>query len=274
MQGNKEDQGKTMYQLVPAYAHEQIARVFTYGYNKYNGEEVDLRNNNWTKGIKWSKLMGALERHYQSFKVGIDVDPESGLWHLAHAGANIMMLLDFIRSHPELDDRVKPYMNTRKIVLDVDDVVADFSSAYAERFGNTNQNYWDFSYKLPKNLEDLVNSEEGESFFVNLPIKHRPNFIPHAYVSSRSVPVEWTEKFLEKNGLPCRPVHHVPFGASKIEKLKALGDDIIFIDDKIENFLEAEKAGMTAYLMDAKHNQYINVGYRRLFDLDIQRIVR
>lgn len=264
--GRKDDGEKLKYQLIPPYAIKQVARVMTFGASKYG-------DHNWEKGISWSRLIGAMERHIAAFKSGIDIDPESGLYHLAHAVTNGLMLLELHRLAPDRDDRYKPYMHEKKIVLDVDDVVADFSGAYKAKYGEAPQNYWDFTYKMGDNLKELINSPEGEDFFVNLPVKHRPDFIPHAYVSSRSVPVEWTKKFLEKNGLPCRPVYHVPFNESKVEVLKEIGTEI-FIDDKFQNFREAQEAGVTAFLMDAEHNQHHDVGYRRLTNLKLRNIIR
>ena len=65
--GNKYDFGKTRFDLLPAYAIEQVAKVLTMGSNKYG-------DRNWEKGIKWSKLVGSIERHFNSFKQGIDYD--------------------------------------------------------------------------------------------------------------------------------------------------------------------------------------------------------
>lgn len=263
----KHDDEKIKYQLVPQYAERQIARVFTFGSRKY-GEF------NWQKGFKWTRLIGSMKRHIAAFEYGVDIDEESGLYHLAHAGANLMMLLEHYRIHPDLDDRYKPYLSERRIVLDVDDVVADFAGGYKKKFGESPHNYWDFTYSMGDNLKGLVEDQEkGREFFVNLEVKHRPDFIPYAYVSSRSVPIEWTKEFLEKNGLPCRPVYHVPWNTSKVDILKELKTDI-FIDDKFQNFLEAEKAGITSFLMNAEHNQHHNVGYRRLNNLEIKNIVR
>lgn len=263
----KNDDDKLQYQLIPTYGLKQVARVFTFGASKYG---VD----NWKKGFKWTRLIGAMKRHIADFEAGMDIDPESGIYHLAHALTNGLMLLDYHRTHPELDDRYKPYMHERRIVLDVDDVVADFAGAYKKKFGEAAHNYWDFTYGMSDNLKKLIeNEEEGKDFFVNLPVKHRPNFIPHAYVSSRSIPVEWTKEFLEKNGLPCRPVYHVPFNTSKVEVLRKIGAEFL-IDDKFQNFREAQAAGITAFLMDAEHNQHHEVGYRRLKDLDIKNIAR
>lgn len=262
----KQDLGKLQYSLVPEFPQQEVAKVFTYGAGKYDRD-------NWRAGFKWSRLMDAHERHYNLFKQGVDFDNESGLFHLAHSIANLQMLLEMYRSHPNLDDRRKQYLHTPKIVLDVDDVVADFNGAYKKRFGIERMLYWDSSYSIMENLNSMIEKDEARDFYVNLPVKHRPNFIPHAYVSSRSIPKEWTMEFLEKNNLPCRPVHHVPFNESKIEVLKSIGAEVL-IDDKWDNFLDAEKNGITGFLMDAEHNKHYEVGYRRVYDLELKNIFR
>ena len=60
--------------------------------------------------------------------------------------------------------------------------------------------------------------------------------------------------------------------ASKLEILKSLNINI-YIDDKYENFKEANNAGITTYLMDSQSNKYYNVGARRIFDLKISSIL-
>jgi len=42
-----------------------------------------------------------------AFNDGEDKDPESGLSHLAHSLCCLMFLLEFEKTHPELDDRYK-----------------------------------------------------------------------------------------------------------------------------------------------------------------------
>jgi hypothetical protein len=46
-------------------------------------------------------------RHLHAFNDGEDKDPESGLSHLAHLGCCVMFLLEFEKTHKELDDRFK-----------------------------------------------------------------------------------------------------------------------------------------------------------------------
>lgn len=96
--GRKFDNGKPRMDLLPPQSIVQLAEIFSYGAKKY-------AERNWEHGIKWGRVYAALQRHLHAFWSGVDVDKESGLKHLAHAGFAILALLEFERTHPELDDR-------------------------------------------------------------------------------------------------------------------------------------------------------------------------
>ena len=93
---------KVMMQLLPPLAQERIAEVFTFGAKKYDDW-------NWAKGMEYSRLYGALNRHMTAWYKGEDNDPETTKSHLAHAGCCIMMLLELSETRPDLDDRPKHY---------------------------------------------------------------------------------------------------------------------------------------------------------------------
>lgn len=92
------DGGKPRYDLIPALAQEELAKVLTVGVEKYG---VD----NWRKGMKWSKVLASLERHLYAIKRGEDRDPETGLLHSAHIQSNAAFLTEYFFTFPELDDR-------------------------------------------------------------------------------------------------------------------------------------------------------------------------
>lgn len=96
--GMKFDNGKPPMSLIDRHALEAIAQVLAFGANKYAAH-------NWRKGIQYSRLLDAALRHLYAFADGEDLDPESGLSHVAHAGCCIVFLLGMIQDHPELDDR-------------------------------------------------------------------------------------------------------------------------------------------------------------------------
>ena len=97
----KHDDGKVRLDLLPVAPLWDVARVYTYGASKYAPD-------NWRKGMNWSRIYAALQRHLFKFWNGEGIDPESGLPHLAHAAFGVLTLLEYERSRDEFDDRVKP----------------------------------------------------------------------------------------------------------------------------------------------------------------------
>mgnify|MGYP001366435106 CR=1 FL=1 len=92
------DAGKTRYDLLPLYPLDQWAQVMTWGAGKYS-------DRNWEQGMAWSRVYGSALRHLLAWWAGEEKDPESGLNHLGHALWNIAAMLEYTRTHPELDDR-------------------------------------------------------------------------------------------------------------------------------------------------------------------------
>lgn len=103
-EGHKYDEGKTRYELLPTLGLEGAAQVLTYGNDKY-ALDHRVSENNWMKGIRWSRMFGATMRHLWAWMRGEDLDPESGLHHLDHATANVLILRGLTAIDPENDDR-------------------------------------------------------------------------------------------------------------------------------------------------------------------------
>jgi hypothetical protein len=100
-EGKKFDEGKIRVDLLPSESLFAVAEVLTFGASKY-GEH------NWRKGMAWSRLYAAAQRHMMKWNAGETHDEESGKNHLAHACVNLLMLLSYEKSCRELDDRFKP----------------------------------------------------------------------------------------------------------------------------------------------------------------------
>jgi hypothetical protein len=100
-QGRKDDNGKPTFDLLPFEALAEVQRVLDFGAQKYEAW-------NWARGMKWLRLWNACMRHLWAWVRGEDLDPESGLSHLAHAVCCLLFLLAFIRSDRGEDDRRKP----------------------------------------------------------------------------------------------------------------------------------------------------------------------
>ncbi len=96
--GLKFDTGKPPLSLIDRYALERIADVLAFGADKYEAH-------NWRKGLSQSRLIDAALRHLFAYADGEDLDSESGLSHLAHAGCCVVFALKMSHARPDLDDR-------------------------------------------------------------------------------------------------------------------------------------------------------------------------
>ena len=98
----KHDKGKPHMSLVPPRALWEVGLAMTFGADKYDEDNYLMG-----AGFKHRRLCSALMRHTLKYLSGEDIDPESGLHHLAHAGATVMMLLESILVGAGSDDRYK-----------------------------------------------------------------------------------------------------------------------------------------------------------------------
>lgn len=78
---------KPQFSLIPQHAIIEVAKVFMYGAKKYDAY-------NYSKGEKNTVYTDACMRHINQYLLGNDNDDESKLLHLAHAVANLMMIID------------------------------------------------------------------------------------------------------------------------------------------------------------------------------------
>jgi hypothetical protein len=96
--GTKHDFGKVPLELLPTEALREVAKVLDFGQRKYDPW-------NWKKGMKWSRLYGAMLRHLFAWSEREEQDPETGLSHLAHAGCCLTFLLTYEILGLGTDDR-------------------------------------------------------------------------------------------------------------------------------------------------------------------------
>lgn len=94
--GIKHDAGKPRVDLLDPEFLLEMGRVMEFGAQEYGAH-------NWKKGIAYSRLYGALQRHALGFWKGEPIDRESGLKALAHTAINAMMLAS---TPAERDDRI------------------------------------------------------------------------------------------------------------------------------------------------------------------------
>ena len=92
-QNMKKDMGKLRMELVPVSAIESLARVLTYGANKYEPE-------GWRE-VEPERYVGALLRHLCAYLKGQVYDHESGLMHIEQVLCNAAFLNEFQHGYVE-----------------------------------------------------------------------------------------------------------------------------------------------------------------------------
>ena len=94
----KEKVGKPPVHLLPPNVLLAVAEILAFGAEKY-GEH------NWRKGVPWSEIYAAAQRHQLKFWAGADLDEESKKHHLAHGICDLMFLLTYVQEGTGEDDR-------------------------------------------------------------------------------------------------------------------------------------------------------------------------
>lgn len=134
-----------------------------------------------------------------------------------------------------------------RVGLDIDDTICKFLLPYIEKFGfpKTDQD-------ITKNVSRILIKDK--EFWLNLPILHKPDFIPTLYCTKRVHNKSWTKKFLEINNIPLAPIYQVYSQSSnKANRIKGKID--VFVDDSITNMIQMNLAGVPCLLMNGPHNQ-------------------
>lgn len=113
-EGTKHDTSleKTPWQYFPWDAAEATMMVLQFGAHKY-----DWRN--WEKGMAWGRLFRAAFTHgIKWFFWREDVDPETGLPHLAHMSCCVLFMLSYVLRKVGTDDRPKIPAIARSSLVD------------------------------------------------------------------------------------------------------------------------------------------------------------
>ena len=104
--GLRFNQGKLPLEMVPVSTSKAIAEVLRQATER---KVNPYPPRNWERGMRWTIVMGCLERHYNDFKNPreSDFDSDSKLHHLKHVLTNVAFLIEYLETCPELDDRPK-----------------------------------------------------------------------------------------------------------------------------------------------------------------------
>jgi hypothetical protein len=96
------DTGKVRHDLIPPYPLDELAKVYTYGTEKYDSD-------NYLKGMKWRKVIGPLLRHLWKWIRGEKIDEESNCHHLSMVVWQCFALMLYEKDSIGIDNRC-PYL--------------------------------------------------------------------------------------------------------------------------------------------------------------------
>lgn len=130
---------KPRLSLLPSQPLIEIAKVMTVGAKKY-------ATDNWRNGFEYRSIYDSLQRHLLAWLEGEDLDKETGLSHLAHAGCNILFLLEQVIHRTGKDDR----FNVHKAYED---------GGKHPWLGKTEKEYWDEVKRITEELNGLTEKE-------------------------------------------------------------------------------------------------------------------
>jgi hypothetical protein len=84
----KQKAGKLRYDLIPPLLLQELARVFTFGADKYDDDD-------WIQAVEDDPraYKDATMRHWESYRMGESHDSESHIHHLSHGMTNMGILL-------------------------------------------------------------------------------------------------------------------------------------------------------------------------------------
>lgn len=102
----KFDSEKPDFTQIPQEGLLEVAKVFTLGGKKYG-------QFNYSDGFEYRRLVAASNRHLNQWLRGEDID-EIGTNHVANAIADLLILLDNIKTGRGVDNRNKIYKNKKK----------------------------------------------------------------------------------------------------------------------------------------------------------------
>lgn len=167
MTANKEFEGKSRWSLIPFNSLEELLKVYEFGSKKYE-------DNNWKKGLKYSKIFDALQRHIVNewWNNAANKDYESELHPLAHAAFWCLMVIHMEQNkekYVSFDDR-HMYCGKEEVVEEMrrilDGIAQEIDKKFTnENIKNPNDNitYISEEEKKPKNtkkIHELMNEFE------------------------------------------------------------------------------------------------------------------
>ena len=159
-------------------------------------------------------------------------------------------------------------INLLRTGLDIDDVLADFWSAYCERFDTANNPKMLESERITRNVQRIL--KHDKEFWLSLKPIVELDFVPELYCTKRVCNKRWTRQWLIENGFPDRPIYQmVNQHGNKADMIKGRVD--VFVDDSVSNVIKMNKSGIPTLLKHTCTNEHIVTG--KIFEISRDTII-
>lgn len=134
-----------------------------------------------------------------------------------------------------------------RIGSDLDDSVNFWYDEYLKRFGQPKNDYI-----ITKHVMRILRHDRN--WWLNLPLKHCPDFTPTLYCTARLIPKSWTKRWLIDHDVPLAPIYQkYGYAGSKAPLIKGRVD--VFVEDSLKNFIDLNLQGIPCLLIDSPANQ-------------------
>lgn len=98
--GGQKGSKEQRFDLIPVGPLTELATLYGRGARKY-------ADRNWELGYEYHLSYAALMRHLTQWWSGQDEDEETGVSHLASVVFHAFALMEFLKTHPDFDNRPK-----------------------------------------------------------------------------------------------------------------------------------------------------------------------
>lgn len=140
-----------------------------------------------------------------------------------------------------------------KIGLDLDDTVCYWSREYFRIFRS----------KKDKDIKDTLQNmlKKNRKFWVELPLKHMPDFEVALICTKRICPKSYSREYLRRHGINDAPIYQVTnYYDKKSRFIKGRCD--VFVDNDVSNFLELNSNGVPCLLITDESNTGYDTPHR------------
>jgi hypothetical protein len=194
---------------------------------------------------------------------------------------NAAFLTEYYKIYPQGDNRLQPFMYAPHLMLEVDEVLADFINFHnTQNLHPVTAEEWDYfdgdirAIKCAQNGPDIsemdakMNPELAAALlklWLNVPKKSNTKIAPYmtvSYFTRQKWCPTWAAEWIKKHKYPRGTVHVVSTPQDIIELTKST--KTLCVVSTMRTFVELSKADICCYLLQNEYTAQFDIGHRGL----------